>query len=297
MGFRTFFTLIAALYSLTAAATLSCPDLLSFLPAGQPEVLSEETIQHRPELMATQAPLPATQYVLKFKNGHQVDLIDASTDSVPRLQKREKIRAMLADLPDLHVGAVRHIEILPGANREDEFWKEFYRSRGNFTSSVAAAADHRIHFFNNARIGNESQLIRENLFHEFGHLVAKRCFDSVKPPADWIRIAEKEAVVSSYADVSWAEDFAESVALYLMAKPGSTHESAREMYPLRFQYLDRLFAKRPPSLQNDLREWITQNKELSTALVFGVGVAGGTAVVYYYKDDLMKIIPVSSPQK
>lgn len=121
-------------------------------------------------------------------------------------------------------------------------------------------------------------------WHEVGHLAALAAWEEFVPNSPWARaMAADGRSVSTYAQISTVEDFAETFMLYVQNRGGLTDPRLRAWTPNRCAILDELFAN---TIQRNRLLGLIQRAAGSVrpevVFVLGVGSAAvGTGLLLY----------------
>jgi SPP1 gp7 family putative phage head morphogenesis protein len=123
------------------------------------------------------------------------------------------------------------------ANKHDEYWAKRYNIP-NFQSE-ATGGDGEIVIYHG------EMLMHGSAAHEMAHNLANRIYGTVEPPrtSDFGKVALNTQSPTDYGNSSDAEDFAESMRLYIRVHNGREDEEAkdfRENYGDRYRIMERL---------------------------------------------------------
>ena len=132
----------------------------------------------------------------------------------------------------------RHTESLifsSQCNKDDAYWEEAY-STANFVSA-ATGGDGRVVVYNGGMLSHES------MAHEMGHNLAKSRYGTTQTSegSDFWQVAQASTAPTDYGTNSTAEDFAESVKLYVQYENQlGGGLSFKAEHPERYRIIDRL---------------------------------------------------------
>ena len=139
-----------------------------------------------------------------------------------------------AKMPDSLLGSTKEVIISSQKNSADSYWEKTYNMKG-FTS-LATGGDGSIVVYNNSAMDVGS------LAHEMGHNFAKDKWGSTVPGKDSdfsAAINSKESAPTFYATRAPAEDFAESVKLYI-----TDPDQLKKIAPKRFEIVEKLLEEK-----------------------------------------------------
>lgn len=151
------------------------------------------------------------------------------------------IVASVMELPPTLLSSTHTIRMNALANYQDDIWRSRYRG---FTESWGTADNGVIDLYPTSfhQMANMDVTVRDFFRHEHSHNIARRLFGSVEPPPEYAQISVFDPYIASeYARNSVAEDFAETLAIYLRTRGGALDPTQRQNFPNRFSYFDRLF--------------------------------------------------------
>jgi phage gp29-like protein len=123
-------------------------------------------------------------------------------------------------------------------NKEDAYWEKKYNTK-DFVSA-ATGGDGNVVIYN-SRGGD-----RALLSHEMGHNMATARYGITSPPpsSDFYAAAQKKGAPTTYGENSIAEDFAESVYLYVeYLNKEPIGKKFKKIYPERFEIIKNLLKK------------------------------------------------------
>jgi hypothetical protein len=222
-------------------------DAITVLPAG-----SGPTPEIFPDSIGSK-PVPAYSYEIKVKapSGqiHNIDMIipeeiaGKKLTSLERDKLAEQVKLAVQESPEEYINNINQILVHPSENK----------NRATFLAT--ASADGTIDIYPNLLQHNQAYINR-TMLHEHAHVIAGQIYNnkSMLPDGTWQHAVQKDmqqgGSVTGYAQVDSAEDFAETVALYLESDGGLLDPTLRERYPHRFEALDQIFTTNPdPDLQ------------------------------------------------
>ena len=156
-----------------------------------------------------------------------------------RTALKSKAKALVAALPLSVVESTNQIVLYP--RQMSSTWLDFYRA--NTSAEIHDIAGlgglGTVHVFPS---GMNSQSILGIIDHELGHNLAKAVWNDTDPGRVWRRAVElNQASVSTYGDTNLAEDFAETVRIYLDRTDSEQSAQDRLKFAPRFAVLDALF--------------------------------------------------------
>jgi hypothetical protein len=218
---------------------------------------------------------------------HRIKLIvPALEDRSPDLPMLEKFRAMIGKLPENGVKNVETIRLHALPNRDDELWNKQYAHHLKWYNfwrkfeSEATSGNKELNFYPLAR----KMDITPAALHELGHLIAESLYGTAVPDARWLEAMKVDGVApSNYARNSAAEDFAETVRLYLETeaglKGGILSRPAHQKLKARFALLDQVFGIHP----EEGRALADQARNFRRILAaFSAVTTGGSALTLFY---------------
>jgi hypothetical protein len=183
------------------------------------------------------SPRPAISYPVEVR-GKKITVIapaDATGKGLPSVQQ---VANGLGGISDEQLAETDRVVLSPNRNPEDAEWERAYGIPG--FRSAAVAGDHEITFFPNSDGGNAN--VDATVIHEAGHLYGQKLWKDPANEAAWkAAMAADGRSVSTYADASEAEDFAESCVMYALSLGTPCEATARKLFPNRYKELDRLF--------------------------------------------------------
>lgn len=190
--------------------------------------------------------LPGHRYWVRIYNPsdrrdfHPIELyVPALSDGKPDDAALRRVTDALAALPYARLSAIQGIRVNAYDNHWDPQWRQAYL---NFTRSAATGgsedARRVIDFFPPGMATKGPGELR----HELGHLVAEQEWSTTAPPPRWEEAMRIDgAFASDYALNSRAEDFAETVRVYLETDAGVRDPALRRRFLSRFRILDEMF--------------------------------------------------------
>lgn len=175
---------------------------------------------------------------------HFINIYDGvSAESATRFPMVERIRKLLQLIPHDFVSAIETIELNPSSNKDDQYWS--VRFGIPFFKSAASAGrgsdnmDRMTFYHNRYGFSRSSFNLTQTFLHEFGHLFAILKFGTPTPPSEWLTAMYRDNTkITSYAKFSSAEDFAETIAYYLIM---GNSPFLRKAFKHRFELLDKYF--------------------------------------------------------
>jgi hypothetical protein len=235
---------------------------------------------------------------------HEIEVAIALDAKGKPIYSQDDVKKMIAQMPKEDIDALDVLRINGGASRQDAYWlaKGQFKpgsgsaaTAGPMSETVATASGHAssqpitktmadgtvqqkkvIDFYPmGIKSGNGSAKsfadVLEVAHHEMGHLVANKYYGSAVPPKSWeAAIAgDKAKFSSSYAQSNSAEDFAETVAMYMKYDGDASKVPG---FAERFKILDDLFKF------DGNRAWLKEQFGKSMAKLGMIGVAGVTGV-------------------
>lgn len=156
------------------------------------------------------------------------------------------INKIISTMPKKLRSVVKEVNIYDTKNPLDPFWTIAY-NKANFVSAATGGSS-RINIYSPSSLGNRSSsffnrflgkdisdTIFKTIYHESGH-----CFDDslnkISNSIEWEQaISEDISAPSSYCKASKSEDFAESIAFYILNR-----EEFSKNFPNRAKILDRI---------------------------------------------------------
>lgn len=129
-----------------------------------------------------------------------------------------------------------------------------------------------------------ADFIRNQIQHKLGHIIAYQRYGRLTPDQEWHNaLLSDQRSVSEYGNINMAEDFAESIRLYLRTNAGLGYPETAKNYAHRFRILDEIMGidfaqRRQISERNHLSE--EQNREIDS-LFKELGIDKD---IYYIKD-------------
>ncbi len=207
--------------------------------------------------------------------------IPALDDGSVDYKTLERLRRSLEKLPRDWANSIDEITMNPGRSTLDG---EFEKSLGkkDFMSDASASyggkGRRKVDFYHSQE--KLPARVRDNLFHELGHMIAGDVHSRADPGFEWRAAALLDgAHVSEYAKTNGAEDFAETVLEYLATDAGAKNSRVRAVFANRFKFLDRYFGVRPEAKIKMIGIVQGYVRELQTwEVLAAVGVGG---VVYH----------------
>jgi hypothetical protein len=133
-------------------------------------------------------------------------------------------------VPEAILKSTRQIVFTDQRNQSDAYWEERYNIPG--FESAATGGDGSIVVYSGRGMS------RGTLAHEAGHNMATKKWNTTTPPttSKFAQAALHEGAVSSYASASSAEDFAESVRLYV-----TDRTNFKRQFPLKYEAIEEFF--------------------------------------------------------
>ncbi len=155
----------------------------------------------------------------------------------------EEAAKALAQIPAASLAVVTELNLDPKQNPEDAFWAKTY-GQANFRSYMTCGSEGRIDVYP-SDTDRDARYMADTMVHETGHAWSSRAWgENADAPAwaPWKEAARQDGLLpSTYAGSAPAEDVAESTALYLSVKGTPLADEYRQLYPHRFELLDRQF--------------------------------------------------------
>ena len=162
----------------------------------------------------------------------------------------DKMKHLLINLSGRALRDLDEVALNPYPRGDDPFWAKIKSPKGQAAPEVSENT-----VIGDARVSDEGKglinlypaaytflPIEKLIFsahHELGHLVAVRHFGELDPGAEWSKAISKDNfIISNYGNSSRAEDFAESLALYIHTDGGVTDVEILEKLAHRFEILD-----------------------------------------------------------
>ena len=165
---------------------------------------------------------------------HTIRIIVPGEDTEIHEQLIASLHKNLGELPQRHIESLKKIIINPQPNFEDA---KTMAQADPFSTMYFFAREY------STQLQNNHYLTYSTTAHEMGHLISQYLYGKYVPPGWKDAIRLDNLMVSNYGNTSAAEDFAETVALYLQSYGGFTKElTLRKGYTHRFKLLDQIFA-------------------------------------------------------
>jgi hypothetical protein len=184
----------------------------------------------------------AKRYVFTAK-GHTVDIVvpDTFDDHQATI---DQIAKGLAALPEASLALVHSVTAQPATNPLDAHWAEVYHHPGFRSYMTAGVAGDVTIYPSSTAVGQGA--LNGSLIHETGHTLSMRRFGPQNTAGKWVEwnsAAKADGLhVSSYAQNSPDEDFAETLELYQLSLGTPQGADARKLFPARFALLDAVLA-------------------------------------------------------
>jgi uncharacterized Zn-binding protein involved in type VI secretion len=158
----------------------------------------------------------------------------------------------LAVLPAAALKSINTVVLSPNVNPDDAYWAQQYNTPG-FQS--AATGGGGVVTYYPVMATADQQGMDSTMLHESGHCLSGKLYNNVTTPPQWqAAMTADNRSVSAYSDNATAEDFAESTSMYGATKGTSCEATARQLYPKRYEELDKLME------QKGLANWFTYNR-------------------------------------
>jgi hypothetical protein len=213
-----------------------------------------EPIQH--QFPGDPAPRPALRFSANV-GGRSIPVIvprTGTTDAGRQLPTPNQIAQAIAILPAPQLSQVQSIQVSPRPSPHDAYWQAQYNDP---THVSAASAGNPITFYPAA--SNSQEWLDSTMIHEAGHNVHAGLWTNPAVEQRWRNALTADnnppsqyAQSSFAANGSMAEDFAESLLVWSLAKNGPCEAYARRLYPNRMKELDRLYKPAPPATPRTL---------------------------------------------
>lgn len=187
----------------------------------------------------------------------------------------ENLRLGLADLPPYLIMPIRNIDLnSPFINRVFP----------NGSMAYGATLPFGLLYLSSLHKNTFNGILK----HEVGHIVGQNGYGMLRPhPVEWAQISAKDGrSVSEYGDTYTAEDFAESMRVYLESRGGALDATLRQEYKNRFHALDAILKSKNGKLMAESHWKQTRDfrnrKKLRVLLALG---GSGYALVDWWLDD------------
>ncbi|MCY1021296.1 hypothetical protein [Pyxidicoccus sp. MSG2] len=158
----------------------------------------------------------------------------------------EQVAQGLAVLPPASRALVNQVNVEPGQNPQDAYWRSRYANdpnAQNFRSYMTAGADGNITIYPSQHPQPQA-VINDSLIHETGHTLSMRRWgddNSGRRWGDWRNAIQRDGIrPSNYAANAPGEDFSESLVLYQRVRGTPQEAEVRAMMPERFRILDQM---------------------------------------------------------
>lgn len=162
----------------------------------------------------------------------------------------EQVAQGLAVLPPASRALVDRVNVEPGQNPQDAYWRSRYPNdpnARNFRSYMTAGADGTVTIYPSEHPQSQA-VLNDSLIHETGHTLSMRRWgddSSGRRWADWRNAIQRDGIrPSNYSANAPGEDFSESLVLYQRVRGTPQEAEVRAMMPERFRILDQLVGGR-----------------------------------------------------
>lgn len=178
--------------------------------------------------------------------GHHVNIVvpNSFDDNQATI---DQIAKGLAALPEASLALVHSVTAQPKTNPLDAHWAEVYKHPG-FRSYMTAGAAGDVTIYPSSSPTSQGSL-NGSLIHETGHTLSMRLFGTQNTEGKWVEwnnAAKTDGLhVSTYAQSSPDEDFAETLEFYQITKGTPQAAEARKLFPARFAILDSILKVTP----------------------------------------------------
>jgi hypothetical protein len=199
---------------------------------------SSKDIQHT--FPGDKAPQDASETEVDI-DGQKVKVI------TPRPPKKDaptvnQVANSLGAVPSGQLATIKQVEVSPNQNPSDAYWAKKYNTPG-FRSAATGGAGGVTTYPPGSAPYSQSRL-DSNLIHEGGHTYQQELWKDASKKKDWESAMKCDPrSPSTYADNSTDEDFSESMVMYSLSKGTKCEETAKTMFPNRYQLLDSYMKK------------------------------------------------------
>ena len=196
--------------------------------------------------------MPAHYYEVSFKLDEAKKrkrlylAIPAQKSGKANMKLFNKIKVVISELPERALRDLDDISIEPYRSRWDDQWAKDYDIKNFRSEAVAGFSDAKktstmISIFPAGIKFRLKSSVLTTMNHELGHIVAAKKYGSTKPDQKWVDAARHDGrKVSDYGEVSYDEDFAEAMALYIKTDGGVKNPKILEKLSHRFKILDEI---------------------------------------------------------
>jgi hypothetical protein len=193
---------------------------------------------------------------------HEIPVFEPKVFAPPApgrvLPSVDDMAKVLAEIPIQSRAAIKRVDLHPKANPDDAHWQadpKYNPTGAAFVSHMTAGSDGIVDVFPST--ANASMIELETaLIHETGHAISNQKWGDDTTKAKWnawrtARTADGISV-SSYADSSDAEDFAESWVLFSSAYGTALEAEVRALIPNRVKLMDAFMEHKPTGAKQPL---------------------------------------------
>ncbi len=186
---------------------------------------------------------------------HEIPIFEPKVFAPPApgrvLPSVDDMAKVLAEIPIQSRAAITRVDLHPKANPDDAIWQadpKYNPTGAAFVSHMTAGSDGIVDVFPST--ANSSVIELETaLIHETGHALSNKKWGDDTTKAkwnDWRAARTADGVsVSTYADSSDAEDFAESWVLFSTAYGTALEAEVRALIPNRVKLMDAFMQNKP----------------------------------------------------
>ena len=185
---------------------------------------------------------------------HQFNLvIPATMVNEVNMVLLDKMKHLLGNLSSRALKDVDEIALNPYPRGDDPFWKHVKSPKGQALpetledtvigdATISPNGKTLLNLYPFAYTALPLEKFIFEVHHELGHLVAIRHFGEGDPGDEWAKAIDADGgfIISPDGKRSHAEDFAESLALYIYTDGGVRDAGTLEKFSHRFEILDRL---------------------------------------------------------
>ncbi len=185
------------------------------------------------------APQDALEYEAEV-GGRKVAIFEPKNkpmgNNVPTAQQ---VANSLGVVPGKQLDSIKEAQVSPNQNPDDAYWEEAYNMPG--FSSAATGGNNGVTFYPKKTPWTQ-EFTDSTMIHEGGHTYSRDLWKDPATMKGWDDAIKSDlSSPSRYADNSPGEDFSESLVMYSLSKGTPCEDTAKKLYPKRYETLDKMF--------------------------------------------------------
>jgi type VI secretion system secreted protein VgrG len=185
------------------------------------------------------APQDALEYEAEV-DGRKVKIYEPKNKPKGKnLPSARQVADSLGAVPGKQLDSIKEVQISPNQNPDDAYWAKEYNTPG--FSSAATGGSNGVTFYPKKTAWSQ-EFSDSTMIHEGGHTYSQDLWKDAATKKAWDDAIKSDPnSPSKYADNSPGEDFSESLVMYSLSKGTPCEDTAKKLYPKRYETLDNMF--------------------------------------------------------